>query len=553
MNLIALLFITTLPPVPGKITSELLDIISRASSNQQISVIVHMNTEYPLAAMAQLGPAERGKIMRDIALNSQQKLIADLSSLPLQKAIVGGQYWIFNGFHLKATKDVIKTLAESDEVWFISANRIVELPWDETAGSSPATAEWNIQKIQADSCWQAGYSGDGIIIGFVDTGMMTTHEALAGKWLSPYWLDAVNGQPSPYDDQGHGTGVCGVICGGDGPGPLVNDIGVAYGAKIIPTKAFNASGSATYLWLDSCLQYLADLRTGGVAIRAINNSWGSSSQTDLHWWSIMLNLKNIGILPAAAVGSSGPGSGTIGVPANYPTVIASGATDAGDVIASFSSRGPAPDLYPWNDSSFWYYAAWHLLKPDVSAPGVNIRTSFNNGAYVNYNGTSFAIPHVTGGVALFCDKDSNLTVNDLYYLFRAYCDQPSAGAPYPNNNYGWGRINLWRALNAIGKVKETESIENHSFSLEVLPAVSRGRVLISYYPDQDGQPAARELMIYDIMGRPVRSFLFEPVPGGQKVVWRGDDQSGRSVPAGVYLMQLTAGNRQLTDKVLILR
>lgn len=553
MNLAIMFLIAILPPVPGKLTAGMLDIMNRTSSDQQILVIVHMSTDYPSAAMANLEPAERGKIMRNIAINSQQDVVAYLSSLPSQQAVVGGQYWIFNGFHLKATPAVIMALIRRDDIWFISENGKVELPAEEVTESPPDVTEWNIQQVQADSCWQAGYAGDGIIIGFVDTGMMITHEALVGKWLSPYWLDAINGQPSPYDDHGHGTGVCGIICGGDGPGPLVNDIGVAYKAKVIPTKAFNSSGSATYVWIDSCLQYLADLRSGGVAIRAVNNSWGSNSTTELHWWSIMLNMKNLGILPAAAVGSSGPGSGTVGVPASYPTVIATGATDASDIIASFSSRGPAPDMYPWNDSSFWYYSTWHLLKPDVSAPGVNIRTSYNNGTYVNISGASFAIPHLSGGIALFCDRDSNLTVGDLYYLFRAYCDQPSGGGTYPNNNYGWGRINLWRALNAIGKVKEAHPLTNSGFSLEALPTVARGRVNIICHPGHDGQPGAGEIKIYDITGRPVRSFLLESKPGGHEIVWWGDDQSSRSVPAGIYLVELTAGRRQLTAKVLILR
>jgi subtilisin family serine protease len=381
--------------------------------------------------------------------------------------------------------------------------------------------------------------------------MMTTHEALSGKWLSPYWLDAVNGQPTPYDDNGHGTAVCGVICGGDGPGPLVNDIGVAYGAKVIPTKAFTSGGSGTYASIDSCLQYLADLRTAGVAIRCANNSWGASSTTELHWWAIMLNMKTIGILPAAAVGSSGPGAGTACAPANYPTVIASGATDASDVIASFSSRGPAPDVNPWNDSTFWYYSSWDLLKPDVSAPGVSIRTAYNNGGYANMSGPSFAVAHASGGVALFCEKDSALTVGDLYYLFRAYCDEPSAGAPYPNNNYGWGRINLWRGMQAISPVEEAGSPAKDRLSLGIYPTIGRGRFNITYSIGQRAKSA--ELRIYGISGRIVKSFSLCSMPHALRAVWDGTDNHGRPVPAGVYLIELGCEGDRVAAKAVIAR
>ncbi len=556
MNLIITCIIAILLPIPGKITPELADILNKSSLNQQITVIVHMNTEYPAERLKGLDIAERAAIMKDIARSSQRDIVQYIAGLSTEKAVMGGQYWIFNGFHLKATRDVIKALAERDDVWFICENGIVQLPPNEPVGPYPAVAEWNIQKVMADSCWQAGYSGDSVVLGFLDTGMLTTHEALAGKWLSPYWLDAINGQAAPYDDNGHGTAVCGVICGGDGPGPLANDIGVAYGAKVIPTKAFSSGGGATYESIDSCLQYLADLRISGVKIRAINNSWGSGG-AELHWWNIMLSFKMIGVLPAAAVGSSGPGSGTVGVPASYPTVIASGATDASDVIASFSSRGPAPDQDPWNDSTYWYYSNWNLLKPDVSAPGVNIRTSTNNGGYVTYSGASFAIPHVTGGVALFCDKDSALTVADLYYLFRAYCDEPAGGGTYPNNNYGWGRINLWRAMQAITGIEEAGSLTDAKLSLAVCPTISRGNIQITYRAGirsaiQFGGEGSG-LRIYDITGclvKDLSSFVSRP---SSSILWLGDDDEGRAVPAGVYFVKLACGTDQITEKAVILR
>ncbi|MEO0126695.1 MAG: S8 family serine peptidase [candidate division WOR-3 bacterium] len=445
--LLAFLFVAR-PVIPGKMTPELAQILHNTSDNEKILVIVHMATEYPYDQLRGMTPVEKCKVFENIALNSQREIVEYLKALPREIAEVGGQFWIFNGFHLKATKALIYELAKRDDIWFICHNGIVKLdaevlPEADITGRAP---EWNIKKIKADSCWAAGYSGSGIILGHIDTGVLTTHEALTGKWLSPYWIDGVSGQSTPYDDHGHGTHTMGTICGGDGPGPFVNDVGIAYGAHYIPTKAFDANGSGQYAWIDTCMQYLASLKSGGVDIRAIGNSWGSSGQTDLHWWDIILNWKNLDVFPVFSNGNSGPNSGTANAPGNYPTAIGVGATDSLDVIASFSSRGPAPNQSPWNDPQYWYYPTWNLLKPDVSAPGVAVRSSYNNGGYTSMQGTSMASPHVTGGTAILLEKNSNLTPNQLFEIFYTTCDQPSGGGPYPNNNYGWGRINLYRAL-----------------------------------------------------------------------------------------------------------
>ncbi len=435
------------PVIPGKMTPELLQILQNASDNEKILVIVHMATEYPFEQLRGMNPQEKCVVFQDIAMNSQRQIVEYLKSLPDEFAEVGGQFWIFNGFHLKATKPIIYELAKREEVWFICHNGIIQLD-AEVIADADVTArapEWNIKKIKADSCWVDGYSGSGIIIGQIDTGVLTTHEALTGKWLSPYWRDGVNNQSSPYDDHGHGTHTIGTILGGDGPGSFANDVGVAYNATYIPTKAFDSGGSGQYAWIDTCMQYLANLKAGGVDIRVIGNSWGGSG-TDLHFWDAVLTWKNLDVFPVFSNGNSGPNAGTVGSPASYPLSMGVGATDSLDAIASFSSRGPAPNQNPWTDPQYWYYSTWNLLKPDVSAPGVAVRSSYNNGGYTSMQGTSMASPHVTGGTAILLEKNGTLSVNQLYDIFYTTCDQPSSGAPYPNNNYGWGRINLYRAL-----------------------------------------------------------------------------------------------------------
>ena len=451
MQIITLIMaFTFLAPVPGKITPDLATILDQTAPDQMITVIVHMNTEYPYAQIEGMNYMDKCQVFKDVAFASQQAVVEYLRSLPPSQAVMGGQFWIFNGFHVQATPEVIRTLAGRDDIWFICNNATVQLDYNPGEDADPPrTPEWNISKICADSCWNAGFNGAGIILGHIDTGVLTTHAALTGKWLSPYWVDGVNGQSSPYDDHGHGTHTMGTICGGDGPGSFVDDVGVAYGARFIPTKAFNSGGSGTDASIDTCMQYLANLKAGGVDIRAIGNSWGNGDGSYIHWWTIVLNWKTIGVLPVFSNGNAGPGAGTVGSPGSYPMSIGIGSTNSSDAISGFSSRGPAPSSAPFNDPQYWYYSSWNYLKPDVSAPGENVRSSYNNGGYTSMSGTSMASPHVTGGTAVLLQKNANLTVTELYDLYRNYCDQPSGGAPYPNMNYGWGRINLWRSLQNV--------------------------------------------------------------------------------------------------------
>ncbi len=452
MHALALILaVALLPPVPGRITPDLEDVLSRTTPDQKIVVIIHMSTEYPYAELAAMTNEDKCVVMKDVALNSQRDITDYIRTLPQAQAEMGGQFWIFNGFHVQATPAVIRNLAERPDVWFICSNATVQLDAMQSDDQTPDldAIEWNILKIKADSCWYAGFNGQNIIVGHVDTGVLTTHAALTGKWLSPYWVDGVNGQSSPYDDHSHGTHTMGTICGGDGPGAFTNDIGVAYGLRFIPTKAFNSGGSGSYTSIDTCMHYLANLKSGGIDIRAIGNSWGSSSGSELHYWTTVLNWKTLGVFPVFSNGNSGPSAGTVGAPGSYPLSCGVGATTSTDAIASYSSRGPAPNISPINDPTYWYYSTWNLLKPDVSAPGSGIRSSLNNGGYGSMDGTSMASPHVTGGAAVLLSKNSSLTPTDLYNLFRNYCDQPSGGGTYPNNNYGWGRINLYRSLQNV--------------------------------------------------------------------------------------------------------
>jgi len=447
MGLVLIAAIALLPSINAKLTSELAKQIEEAKPDELVECIVIMKEGYPYQAMEKI--PVHGKIMtyKAIAEQSQRPVIEWLKTV--DKEIEDCKcYWVLNGFYLKAKPGIIIEIAKRNDIAWICHNgevHIITQPSFNPAPSSRAI-EWNIQKIMADSCWNAGYTGQDVIIGICDTGVDHTHPALAGKWAG-YFYDAINGQPTPYDDHGHGTHCMGTILGGDGFGPFTEDIGVAPNARFVAAKILNSGGSGSYSGCLAGLQFMADLKDS-VDIKAVSNSWGADNSPDTFFYPVTRTYISLGIVPVFANGNSGPGAGTVAFPGSYSNVIGVGATNSSDDVADFSSRGPSPNQPPFNDPSTWLRYDWNFIKPQISAPGVSIRSCVPGGSYDTWQGTSMATPHVTGTIALICGKNPTLDVKTIYSILLDNVDQPSGGGPYPNNNYGWGRLNVWKAVKA---------------------------------------------------------------------------------------------------------
>jgi len=428
-----------------KIRGTLKKIMEYKKGNEKIGVIVHLREKPDYEMIRNLSPSEYIEFLKSFCENSQNKIIIDLKNKFSNKISKLNPFWIFNGFHLETTEDVIEFLANKEEVEYITLDSKIKIN-DFKPSNQISLFEWNILNVKADSCWMAGYTGEGIIIGHLDTGVDINHPALQGKWLSPYWYDAVNGQTNPYDDNGHGTNTIGIILGGDGLGPFEDDIGVAPGAKFVVCKVLDSTGTFQISWIHNGLQKLMEWKGQGLNIRIACGSWSSDSTTFLDLCNAVKTLTYVGIIPVFEIGDYGPDSGTAGTPGNYPTlIIGVGATDANDYVALFSARGPAPDTFPWNGA----------LKPDLCAPGVNIRTSIPGGGYATYSGTGMATPHVVGGIAIIFQKCPNLSFSEIYNVLTQYAKKPSHGAPYPNNSYGWGILDIYQALiHACSEISE---------------------------------------------------------------------------------------------------
>jgi subtilisin family serine protease len=236
------------------------------------------------------------------------------------------------------------------------------------------------------------------------------------------------------------------MVGDDG---VANQVGMAPGARWIGCRNMN-KGVGTPATYAECFQwFVAPTRLDGseprpdLAPDVINNSWVCPPSEGCSWDSLKLvieNTRQAGILVVASAGNSGSSCDTVSdPPAIYDASFTIGATDSSDGIAEFSSRGPAS------------YTS--LRKPDVSAPGVDIRSSIPGGWYSRMSGTSMAGPHVAGLVALIISVRPDLKGKvDIIETLIEHSALPLAslqdcggisGASIPNNTYGWGRIDAW--------------------------------------------------------------------------------------------------------------
>jgi bacillopeptidase F len=228
-----------------------------------------------------------------------------------------------------------------------------------------------------------------------------------------------------------------------------NAVGVAPGAKFISAKAFTAAGGTDADILSAGQWMMAPGGNPDMAPDVINNSWGGGPGLD-EWFRPMVQAwRAADIFPEFSAGNtnlSNPGGpGSVANPANYPESFATGATDINNKLGSFSLLGPSP---------------YGEIKPEISAPGVNIRSSVPGGGYEGgWNGTSMAGPHVSAAIALLKQANSSLTVDDLERILQTTAI-PLTDSKYPtspNNGYGSGLLNVYDAVSSVisglGKLK----------------------------------------------------------------------------------------------------
>lgn len=398
----------------------------------------------------------RGKQVHDALTTTASKSQASLIAYLSEKQIAYKPFWIANAVKIRADAATIDEIAKRSDVAKIvkDGGFSIEPPKRTTLAITPKAIEWNIENIRAPEAWDKfGARGDGIVVASIDTGVEYTHPAVArqyrglradGSYDHNYnWSDPSNicGKPSsaPCDNAGHGTHTMGTILGDDGGD---NQVGVAPAAKWITAKGCE-DYSCSYEALLSAGQWMiAPTDLNGQNPRpdlrphVVSNSWGGG-YGDEFYREVVQAWVAAGMFPVFAAGNEGSSCGSVSSPGDYPESYAVGAYDSRLNIAYFSSRGPS------------YLGE---IKPNIAAPGVNVRSSVPGGMYDYYDGTSMATPHVAGTVALMWSISPALlgdvggTRTILDEAATDHDDTSCGGTPEFNATWGQGMLDAYRAV-----------------------------------------------------------------------------------------------------------
>ncbi|MDD5503117.1 MAG: S8 family serine peptidase [Candidatus Thermoplasmatota archaeon] len=303
--------------------------------------------------------------------------------------------------------------------------------------------QWALSNTQLDVL-MSKYDGSGITIGIVDTGVDISHPALSAMSIIA-WKDYVNGKSSPYDDNGHGTHVCGILAATSNwydfffGRPEIN--GIAPKASYIIAKAIDSGGSGTDQNVAAAINFCASngadvicLSLGGkdnIPILGTNTGNAASSAA------------SNGIFVVAAAGNDEAAS-DVAIPADQQNVIAVGAVDSNNVIASFSQRGSNGGILPGvggrSDPN---------KKPEVVAPGVGIISCWKEGLYGKASGTSQAVPYAGGAIALVLQAHGPVSISAMKTaLMNTAKKCPGQATPH-DNRYGYGLIQAADLLAAL--------------------------------------------------------------------------------------------------------
>ncbi|MER8044106.1 S8 family serine peptidase [Streptomyces sp. NPDC094032] len=409
-------------------------------------------------ARGQRGHAKKARAAFDTLRAEATRSQAPLTRF-LDRAKVGYEsYWIANAVKVTGGKALVEQLAARPDVASIRQERHYAL---DTAAQGPAaapaaTAEWGVKDIGADQVWDRyDDRGEGIVVANVDSGVQFDHPALKGNYRGNLgdgsfshdynWYDPT-GQctgGTPCDNNGHGTHTMGTIAGAGG-------IGVAPGTTWIAAKGCEARSCSDSSLLKSGQWILAPTDRNGqnprpdLAPDIVNNSWGGGNTT--FYQDIIESWNAAGIFEAFAAGNSGDGAtcSTTEAPGAQAPAYGVGAYDAAGKIASFSGFGPSRV-----DGS---------LKPNLAAPGVDVRSSWPGGTYRAISGTSMATPHVAGAVALLWSAapsligDIDATRALLNTSARNVDDTHCGGTADANNVWGEGKLDI---LGAVDRAPHT--------------------------------------------------------------------------------------------------
>jgi len=577
---VSLLFLICSFSVNAQSISE--SLIEQFEKNETVDCIIVMEDQLDLYGKTKGWSKDRKanyvySRLKSHALESQKQIKSYLDT----KEISSHAFIVFNGFQAKLTLIQANEILDKFDVEKIVYNvptQMLPTKSNLNPSGSRVDAEWGIQKIKADSVWQLGYQGEGVVVAGQDTGYDFDNALILSKYrgyedsltidhnynwydvidtLSPLHMDTitypfVNPNPCgflsdiPCDDHGHGSHTMGTMVGNDS----LNEIGVAPAASWIGCRNMDRGWGKPSTYTECFEWFLAPTDLEGqnpdpnMSPHVINNSWGCppSEGCNPDSWSFMEtvvnNLTAAGTVVVVSAGNDGSNCSTIRNPASiFENSFTVGATRDNDTKAGFSSIGPV-----LIDSS-------GRMKPDVVAPGVSVKSIWLNDGFNTINGTSMAGPHVAGAVALLINAKPSLAgqVDEIKDLLRSTAVQlidsteceGNTALESPNFYYGYGRIDILAAVKKALEVSDVENIDVDNF-VKIYPNPNNGEFLISTNNDE----ILGDVYIRDISGQIVQ---FYPSALNRKSLTISE------IPSGIYIYSVQNENSILSGKVIVTR
>jgi subtilisin family serine protease len=443
------------------------------------AMIIDFAERPDLGAAADMDWEARGRFVVDQLRTAAHTSQARVSDYLRAEGIAFESFWIDNLILVpSAPQQVLDDLAWFPEIEILRADREIRAIEPVKRTPAPETGrnvEPNIAHISADQVWALGIDGTGSVVSGIDTGVRYTHDVLqnqyrgnlgSGSYIHDYnWMSGDGGASSPVDGHGHGTHTVGTMVGDDGG---ANQVGVAPGATWIACEGCPDGWCSTSSLL-TCAQWIAaPYPVGDPASpdptkrpHVVNNSWGDCDRSYDGWFQgVVDSWHAAGVYPIFSNVNAGncgyaypPGCNTVGNPARYGNVTGVGSTgQANGAYAAHSNWGPTDNPDSVNPSLF------PAVKPQVVAPGVNIRSSVSSGnsSYASWDGTSMSAPHVAGLVALmwqaapclvgdYAQTESLIQTSATPIAYATGCGGEGPGN-VPNMATGWGEINALEAV-----------------------------------------------------------------------------------------------------------
>ena len=468
--------------------------------------------------------------------------------------------WIVNSISCYADETVIHEIETRNDI--LAVYPCEQLPLMDEGPTTPINrgigreiAE-NLLQVNADKVWDLGYSGEGILIAIIDTGVSLTHADLQGRFWDGgneypnHGYDFANHDYDPSDEDGHGTHVAGTICG---TGVSGTQTGVAPDAEIMVLKVFGTNQQTDETVLVEAMQFAVE---HGADLLNMSLGWPDPTpQVKLAFRQACENTLAAGIVASVCAGNIRHLQDWVPIPRNIYSpgdcpppylhedqminaggvscVISVGAVDFNDEITYFSSVGPSrwTDValyndYPYNPDSPTEIG---LIRPDLCAPGLNIKSLdySNDNGYCLKEGTSMATPCVSGIIALMLSKNLELTPAQIDEILESTAVHFTE---HKSNDFGSGRIDALAAVNAVPAWDGMS--ESSHIQANIFPNPSTGNFTIQC----EGMTL---IEVFAMDGRLVKRIQTEsPV------------QQMNGLPNGTYLIRISTNDKMIVSKVV---